>query len=293
MDQSTPTQEPYRFEIGAFGATVVSDGVVPFPDDIIAFTPPRREVDGALRDAGIEGGVAHLDTNVLALDTGAGDGLVLVDAGAGGSFPGTGRLLAGLRAAGIEPADVGAVIVTHAHGDHIGGLLDEGGEAVFPNARHLLSRREWDFWTAEPPLLELALDDAFREWFRAASRAILPALGERLELFGFGEEIVPGITALEAAGHTPGQAALEIRSGGERLLLLADAAVHSVVHLRRPDWFGRGDNWPARTVTTRRELLGRAAAEGIPTMAYHFPFPGVGRVREGGEGGEFAWEPAG
>ena len=298
MDQQTTAHEPHRFRIGTFEATVVSDGVIPITDAIVASTPPRQEIDRVLGGAGIEGDEVPPDVNVLALDTGD-DGLVLVDAGAGAAvpFPGGGRLLAALAAAGIRPGDVGTVVLTHAHADHIGGLMDGNGDAAFPNARYLISKREWEFWSSEPPLLELAVAEEFRGWLRSTPNAILAPLKDRLELFEFGDEVLPRVTALEASGHTPGHAALEIRSEGERLLHLADAAIHHEIHLRHTDWFGFGDNWPARTVPTRRELLGRAVSGGVLTMAYHFPFPGIGHVHEdgegGGEGGGFVWDPIG
>ena len=215
---------------------------------------------------------------------------MLVDTGFNGAQPGTGQLLPSLRAAGVAPADITTVVLTHAHPDHILGLLGADGLPVFAAARHVMARPEWDFWATDPSLGELAIDAATREQFRAAPRAVLPAIRDRLELVDFGGEVAPGIVALAAPGHTPGHMALEITSGGERLLHLVDAATHPVLHLRHTDWFSPVDNWPAHSVPTRRRLLDRAAEERPLVLGYHFEFPGLGWVVRHGEA-DWRWEP--
>lgn len=278
---------PHRFRLGAFDCLIVNDGAYTVPAAFLAGNAPPRALAQALdRPLGAAGG--HTTTmNILLVDTGK--QLVLIDAGFGVFSPLTGRLIPSLRSLGVFPADIDAVVITHAHGDHIVGLLDAAGKLAFPNARHLINRIEWDFWLSDPDLAELTLDEPMKRVFRDSAKAILTRVRHRVDLFDDGEEILPGFTAVSAPGHTPGHTAVEIVSEGAVLLHVVDAAVIPNLHLSHPDWFLRPDNWPAHALLTRRRLLDRAASEDLLVQAFHFPFPGLGRVV--GDGDNWTWHP--
>ncbi|MCK5485766.1 MAG: MBL fold metallo-hydrolase, partial [Desulfobacterales bacterium] len=215
-----------------------------------------------------------------------GDHLVLVDTGAGGLAPTTGRLIQNLQAVGIAPEDIDAVILTHGHPDHIGGNTDAEGKPAFPNAQYFMWKDEWDFWTSEQA--EQTLDEHVREILLKFARENLPPIEGKVDLFDREKELVPGICAVAAPGHTPGHMALEISSEGEQLLCISDAALHPI-HLEHPEWYAVVDFIPDQVVATRRRLLNRAAAQKALVLAFHFPFPGIGRIIQKGEG--WQWQP--
>src|SRR5262249_4594128 len=158
------------------------------------------------------------------------------------------------------------------------GALDAEGKLVFPNARHLIGAAEHAFWSAGPSLAELKIPDEFKRVFRQTSLDGLRALGTTLEQIAPCDEIAPGITVLDARGHTPGQLAVEVRSEGEGLLHIVDAAHVPELHLTHPDWYMGADILPDWSVTTRRFLFDHAAEDNLLVATYHFPFPGLGRV---------------
>jgi glyoxylase-like metal-dependent hydrolase (beta-lactamase superfamily II) len=223
-----------------------------------------------------------LGLNVLVVDTG--EHVVLIDTG-------TGNICAGLQAAGIDPASIDTVILSHAHPDHIGGVLEESGQLRFTHARHILPRVEWDFWTSNPSLGELLVPDEQKEWFRSVADRVLPTLRGRFDLAEFGQEVVPGLTLLAAVGHTPGQAAVMVNANGQRLLYVADAITHAGLQFPHIEWVGPVDNWPAHSVRTRRHLLARAVENDALIMAAHFTFPGIGRVSADEQTGKWNWHP--
>ena len=197
--------------------------------------------------------------------------VVLFDAGL--SADGT---IAALNAAGIEAEDVTIVVLTHMHGDHIGGLTDDAGTATFPNARYVTGQVEFDHWAGQE-----------NERFEGKVRPF----AENMTFIGDGDDVVSGITAVSAFGHTPGHMAYMVESGGEQVLLMADTANHYVWSVGYPDWEVKFDMDKAAAATTRKKILGMVAADRIPLIGYHMPFPGMGFIERRGEGG-FRYVPA-
>lgn len=194
-----------------------------------------------------------------------GSEVVLFDAGL--SAEGT---VAALNEAGIEAGDVTIVVITHMHGDHIGGLTNDAGNATFPNARYVTGQIEFDHWAAQE-----------NERFEAKVRPF----ADNMTFLGDGDDVVSGITAVSAFGHTPGHMNYMVESGGEQVLLMADTANHYVWSLGYPEWEVRFDMDKAAAAATRKKILGMVAADRIPLIGYHMPFPGMGFVETRGEGG--------
>ncbi len=191
-----------------------------------------------------------------------------------------------LQAGGIAPGDIDMVILTHGHPDHIGGNTDAEGKPAFPKARYVMWKDEWRFWTSGQA--EATLDEHVKDVLIEFARKNLPPIQGQLDLVDHETEIVPGIHALAAPGHTPGHMALAISSQGEQLLCISDALLHPI-HLEQPEWHAVIDFAPHEVVATRRQLLNRAAAEKALVLAFHFPFPGLGHVAQMGEG--WLWQP--
>jgi len=217
----------------------------------------------------------------------AGQRKVLVDTGAGGFAPTTGKLISNLKVGGVAPEDIDVVVLTHCHIDHIGGAVDNEGKPAFPNARYIMSKDEWDFWTSEKAaeaVEKLKIkDEHVKEGLITVPRHTLLQIQDQLDLIDHEREIVPGIRAVEASGHTPGHMAVAITSEGEELLYISDTVIHPI-HLQRPDWYSAVAIDPGQVVATRRRIIGRSVAEKTLIHASHFPFPGLGYVVQEGEG---------
>ena len=208
--------------------------------------------------------------NVLYLDTGARK--ILIDTGLG-----QGALYAGLQAEGIGFDEIDTIIVTHGHGDHLGGVLDSGNNLVFANARYFIGRGEWQQWGEDTNNRNAAL------WQRI--RAHLPT--ERITFIDDETEFLPGFSAVFMPGHTPGMMGLLIQSGGEGMLHIADVA-HHALQCACPEWCVDFDEDKPIARQTRRKVWERAARENLQVMSYHLINSGRGRVIA--QGDTWAWE---
>ncbi|MDY6959658.1 MAG: MBL fold metallo-hydrolase [Halobacteriota archaeon] len=280
--------ECFSFKIGNFECMAVSDGthtytppIFPPPATFLFVNAPREGLEEALREHNLQPEKwEEWVSPYICMVVNTGEHQVLVDTGADGLGPNTGKILQNLDARGIVPEDIDTVIITHGHPDHIGGNTDTEGKPAFPKARYVMWKDEWDFWTSEQA--ELQLDEHSKEVLLKFARKNLPPIEGQLDLVDQETEIVPGVCAVAAPGHTPGHMALAISSRDEQLLCISDVVLHPI-HLEQPEWYAAVDYDPKQVVTTRSRLLNRAAAEKALVLAFHFPFPGLGYVMQKGD----------
>lgn len=280
----------YQFRLGEFQVATISDGLFRLPPyPTFATNADLATVEQAMVERFWAPDELLVYLNATYVDTG--EHKVLIDTGAGIEFgEGLAQLPDNLRKMGVDPEDIDTVILTHAHADHIGGIVNTEGELNFPNAQYHISTTEWEFWTAEEvDLSPLNVSDEMKQSFIAAANKHLGAIADRVSLFDPGQEIIPGLTAIAAPGHTPGQAVIQIASGDALLTVTADVFFNQAFHLAYPEWQVAFDLDPEEAVTTRRQILDQVAEQKSMVLAFHLPFPGVGYVRARDD--RYEWEP--
>jgi glyoxylase-like metal-dependent hydrolase (beta-lactamase superfamily II) len=280
--------ETFRFQVGEFSCIALRDHAFRYPLPMFLTNLTKEQYQPWLRQRGED--LEEVELPYISLLIHTGRQKVLVDTGIGtdAAGPVPGKLLHLLRAEGIEPREIDTVILSHAHSDHVGGILDEAGKPAFPRARHVMFQKEWDYWMANPGLSELPVDESFKQKLLASVRKNLPPIQGQLDLLREETEVLPGITAKAAFGHSPGHMALEVSSAGEQLLFVADALILPL-NLEFPEVRGVTDHQPEQMVSTRRRLLNQAAQGKAMVSTSHFPFPGLGHVAPKGD--VWDWRP--
>jgi len=264
----------FRFSLGELRITIVSDGNLLLPASVMAINAPEGELAAFLQAHKQSSETNYAHTNHVIIENGS--ETVLVDVGSGSRFqPSSGRLMGNLAKAGIDADAITHVALTHAHPDHVWGLRDDFDELVLPDASYFIGRAEYENWHA-PGLVD-RVDDTLQQFVVGAINS-LEVAEPALTLVEDGHSVIDGVTMIDTAGHTKGHMGIMVESGGNKLLVLGDAAANAFVSFERPDWVQQIDEDPEAVVATRRRLFDWADAEGIALAGYHLPFPGVGHV---------------
>lgn len=271
----------HRFRIGQMPATIVSDGPLTLPPANEIFAgPPHAALEQALHAAKLQTNMLHVEQNCLLVE--AGGRLVLFDNGLGSAKifgPESGRLLGSLAEAGISPAAIDLLVLTHAHSDHCWGTMGDDGEPNFPNAAIAMSETELAFWESAPA-------GAGKRSVAGVRKHLLP-LRERIRFLRDGEDVLPGIQAWHTPGHTPGHLAFLFDVPGEPWCLSADVAFHDPLSFAFPAAESLYDTDRAQGAATRLRVLDRLAGDRMRVIGYHQPWPGLGRVARVGAGFRF------
>lgn len=279
----------HRTKIGDMEVTVLFDGARPgkltasptrsatleqFQDALAAHNLPRDETASVFHPLAVRTG-----GKLIVLDTGNGPRSLAA---------GTGQMAANFAAAGFDPKQVDMVVISHFHGDHIGGLVTAEGAPAFPNAEVKVPLAEWDYWLDDANMNKAAEGSNLRNAHANVRRVFGAIPGKNLTKFQDRNEVAPGITAMATPGHTPGHTSFVLASGNARLLVQADVTSGiALVFVRNPDWFGGGDMDGPMAVATRRKLYDMLASEKMPMTGYHLPFPALGRLEKSGAGYNF------
>jgi glyoxylase-like metal-dependent hydrolase (beta-lactamase superfamily II) len=272
------------FKIGSYEALALKDGDLQEPNDGKSFVvgQPTADVAKLLQSGGFPGD--HFEFSLQPLLVHAGKRVLLFDAGAGSFFGDiAGKLPGALKAAGDDPAKVTDIFISHAHGDHIGGLVTAAGALAFPNATIHMSAPEWQWLSGMTP--EFAKNFGIPQ-----VTSLVSTIRPKVVTFEPGAHLLPGIVdAVPITGHTPGHSAYRITSGTNSLLVFGDAMHSSIVSVRKPSWHVAFDNDPPTGAASRVALVSQSAASGQRLYSEHFPFPGVGKIVKDKAG--YSWVP--
>ncbi len=277
----------HRFRLGGFEVTALYDGYIDLKLSTL-LNIEGKTVEALLRAMFVDHGKG-MQTAVNAYLVHTGSKLVLVDAGTAKAFgPTLGFIPDNIRAAGYDPAQVDAVLLTHLHPDHAAGLLTQDGKPAFPNAEIWAAKAEADFWLDEA--VAAKAPDSAKVFFKMARDAVAPykAAG-KFQSFAGQVGLPAGIAAVDTSGHTPGHTSYLLTSQGQSLLVLGDVVHSHAVQFARPEVAFEYDSDKVKAVKTRKSVFAQAARERLWVAGAHLPFPGIGHIRA--EGKAFAWVP--
>jgi glyoxylase-like metal-dependent hydrolase (beta-lactamase superfamily II) len=287
------TQGPgvYRYTLGDIQLTALYDGTWFLPiDGAFVRNADGAQVNQALAEAFLPPNVLPVSFTALMVNTGG--KLVLIDTGTAGQIADSaGFLLANLAVAGVAPAAIDTIVISHFHPDHIDGLKTKDGDKVFANAEIWVPEPEWAYWMNDANIA--GAPKSVHGYFLNVRR-IFGNIAKEVRQFKSGAEVAPGVESIPAYGHTPGHTAFAIHSRGQSMLAMSDTVRNPYLFARHPDWQPIFDMDGPQAVKTRRAMLDRAAADRMLVEAFHFPFPACGHMVKHGTGYELVpaeWRP--
>ncbi|MFY9239168.1 MAG: MBL fold metallo-hydrolase [Roseovarius sp.] len=269
-----------QINLGQARIDVVSDGSLTLPGSFIFGTMPQDELLPILKAHGQSLDLYTPPCNVTLLRQG--DRTVLFDVGSGPDFsPNTGVLVDSLDTLGVTPEQVTDIVFTHAHPDHLWGLIDDFEDPLFPSASYMIGKTEWDYWMNPNTVNEIG---EARASFAVGAKRRLEMIEDQIGFFNDDEEIMPGVSARATTGHTPGHMAFEVRNGSEAVMILGDCVGNDHVSFARPQWQSGSDQDPETAAATRVALLDQLAHEKTRVIGFHLRGDGVGYVDKGADG---------
>lgn len=286
LAQKTQVPGYYRMALGNIEVTALFDGATQLDPKLLKNTS-AQEVAKLHARMFVKGPTMQIAVNAYLINSGG--KLVLVDAGAAKVLgPKLGQIVTNLKAAGHTPEQVDVVLLTHLHGDHVAGLVDAEGKAVFANAQIWSAKADNDFWLSEE--IAAKAPKEFQPFFKMARDAAAPYLKTgQWKTYATDQELLPGIASVAANGHTPGHSGYLVGTGEDRLLIWGDIVHNHAVQFARPQVAIEYDNDPKAAVATRKAIFAKAAREKLLVAGMHLPFPGIGHVRKEASG--YSWVP--
>jgi glyoxylase-like metal-dependent hydrolase (beta-lactamase superfamily II) len=276
----------HRYKLGGLEVSAISDGQVTLdqPWTVFGENQDPERVKKLSRRFSLPEDKHTITFTPLVVNTG--NELVLFDTGWGSGNPGRGQMADSLAAAGYKLDEIDVVVLTHCHPDHMGGLMD-GDKPVFPNARYVVGETEYNYWT-NPAQASGGTKD-----FYELTKAKLVPLAAKTTFVKDGGTVASGISAIATHGHTPGHMSYRLESEGKQAIVTGDVCNHVILSMQKPKWHVLFDMNKEASVATRMKLMDMAAADRIPLIGYHFPFPAIGFVSVSERGGRhYHWEPA-
>lgn len=281
-----PSTGHAQMTLGDIRLDVVSDGSLTLPGGFIFGPMPQDELAPLIQKYQLSAEVLTPPCNVTLLRHG--NRTVLFDVGSGPDFaPNSGTILDSLDALGVAPEDVTDVVFTHAHPDHLWGLLDDFDDPLFTEASYMMGKSEWEYWTDPNTVDEI---EVARTAFAVGAQRRLAMIEDNITLFNDGEEILPGVAARASFGHTPGHMAFEVRGGSESVMILGDCIGNHHVAFERPQWHSGSDQDKETAANTRIGLLDQLSHEKTRIIGFHLKGNGVGYVEKTADGYLFVAE---
>ncbi|MFT4116558.1 MBL fold metallo-hydrolase [Bradyrhizobium sp.] len=275
----------YRYKVGDFEVSVISDGAVQFPIEGFVTNASPDQVKAALTSAfrSTDGLtvpftpiVVNTGSKLILIDTGLGDAAVERTKGSAGQFT------ANLTAAGLDRKDIDAVVISHFHVDHVDGLLTADDKPAFPNAEILVPAAELTYWMDDGEMSRAPkgrIEGLFRN-----TRRIIGALGGRVTPFEAGKEVAPGLTAVATPGHSVGHTSFVLSSGARSVFVQGDVAHIPVLFVENPGWHAAIDQDPVMAEATRRRIYDMLVADKLPVQGFHYPFPALAHIERATNG---------
>lgn len=269
--------------LGDITLDVVNDGSLTLPGGFIFDPMPQEELLTILKRLGQSPETLTPPCNVTLMRQR--DRTVLFDAGSGSGFsPNSGILQDSLDAIDVAPDDITDIVFTHAHPDHLWGILDDFDDPLFANANYMMGKVEWDYWMNPNTVDDI---QEARASMAVGAKRRMEMIEDQIAFFNDGDEIMPGVAARATYGHTPGHMALEVRQGNDAVMILGDSIGNDHIAFARPEWQSGSDQDPETAVATRLSLLDQLSHEKTRVIGFHLTGDGMGYIEKGTDGYTF------